>query len=397
MITSVASPAALVPVRRAESPDQFQNPALQTAADVATDAMYSTQAIPSFLYPSVFGTAAEKAAIWQTLDQLPMKDVGSISQIRMVPTIGNVPNGIILGVTRPVVNTISISRNGIMEVNDGQWNPDLARMTLIHETGHALDYRGGIAHVLLGGDSAHGPFGKAPYVTDYAATNHSEDFAESHAFYHMDAGSIRRAEPEVKDPSLQRVSPAKYQAMQQEETPNWFESIVAQKPFRDSGRVIGQWSSAVPYLRPAIGFMTQISIFTLATSGFQEAMSGVQHQSGREITEGLLDAGSGVGLAFTFANPLLGPAALACLGARQGLRQADADNASNAQATAAAAGGALGGVIGGIGGPLGGTLAGYAIGGPVGGAVGMLAGSFTGLFLGSRLGAQAGLALSGAH
>ena len=205
-----------------------------------------------------------------------------------------------------------------------------------------------------------------------------------------------RAPHDLKD-----FNPQKWQAMHADEQSNFMERIVEQKPFRDTGRMVGEMLSSHVggVVHSALGVMSTAAMVNLVITGATETVQAALRPDGAGLAKGLLTLGAGASLALGFAHPALAPASLALLGARRGVELADdkaalASQAPAARATVAAAtGGAIGGIVGGVVGPLGGTLLGYQLAGPVGGVVGLITGSLVGFRGGSTLGAKAGLAV----
>ncbi|MBI2263806.1 MAG: hypothetical protein HYU64_01325 [Armatimonadetes bacterium] len=122
-------------------------------------------------------TAEEQARINQILSQLPPEQREAIKSVKM----GDLQPGV-GGLTSSVDGGGSI----ILDRNAFQSN---GNYILLHEAGHAVDFKYGI--------SGNG-FGQGPFVTNYAQTNRMEDFAESFAHYYTNPGK------------LQATSPAKY-------------------------------------------------------------------------------------------------------------------------------------------------------------------------------------------
>ena len=85
---------------------------LEGGADVLEGGLRSFQALPSFIYPAVTGSAAEKQIIFDALSRLPLKDISAIQTIKMVPTLGtpDAHGGITLGVTRVGTGDMQLSR-----------------------------------------------------------------------------------------------------------------------------------------------------------------------------------------------------------------------------------------------------------------------------------------------
>lgn len=333
--------------------------------DTVDHTLYTYKALPGFLYPSVFGTAAERDLILQTLDSLPLKDVSKVATVTMKDTLGSAN---LLGVNRPAIGSIAINRTGI-----GMGNPSNVVDTLTHEVGHSVDYPNKLTSLIFGGHSSSEPFGEAPYISRYAGTQAPEDFAESYAHYKL--------EPQ----RLESVAPEKYRALEEIDKNNFMQNLVDRPAFRETGQFIGRVLEVSPFLRWGLEFGAQISTMNLLAGGVGEISQG-------NVLRGALSAGAGASLAFSQSHPALGPAALGLLGARSGLDLANADNAGTAGKAAAMIGGGVGGAVGGVAGPLGLTYAGHALAGPVGGAIGLLVGAVAGQQLGARVGGEIGLA-----
>lgn len=369
MLVTAAQPSAPRALAQPAAPQTSEEPTLGQKVsleiqDTLSSAFQTYQAMPRFLYPSVFGTAAEKELIFNTLDMLPISDVVNAPTIAMKDTLGSAN---LLGVTRPAIGSIAINRTGW-----GMGNPANVAETLVHEVGHTVDYPGRIVQVLTGGNSSSAPFGEGPYVSDYASTMHQEDFAETYAAYHLD--------PE----GLKRVNPAKYEAMQQLEQPNFMEAFLDQPAFRETGRFVGDALSFTPWLRWGLEFAGQVGSFSLAVEGIGDLF-------GEHRLRGAVTTAAAAGLIFAFKHPLAGPAAMGLLGARRGYDMAAEKQAGATSTALAMTGAGAGGLVGGVAGPLGLTMAGHAAAGPIGGAVGLAVGAILGHKVGSTLGGKAGL------
>ncbi|MGE0494655.1 MAG: hypothetical protein AB7S38_35930 [Vulcanimicrobiota bacterium] len=357
-------PAA--PERSDEQPQPRPTSLGETVYDSVETVLNTYRAMPQFLYPSVYGTAAERSLIMNTLDSLPLKDVGSTVTITMKDTLGSAN---LLGVNRPALGSIAINRTGY-----GMSDPAEVVETLVHELGHSKDYPGRIPSILTGGHSGSGPFGSPPYVSRYAGTAAAEDFAESYATYRLDPDRLRE------------VAPEKYAVFEKLNQKNFIESFLDQPAFRETGKLVGESLGKVPYLRWGLSFASQISMVNLAASGVQDVFSG-------HAVRGGLATGAAAALAFSHAHPLLGPAAMTLLGAHRGLQMAESRGAGAAGQALASVGAGTGGLVGGYVAPLGLTLVGHSLAGPVGGAVGLAVGALAGQALGTELGGRAGLAL----
>lgn len=385
---NVAAAPVFAPVHRpaqktaspSGSKSQQQAPAaepgvLDRVTDGLKDMAYAHRALPNFIYPSVFGTAAEKAAIWRTLDGLPMYDAVRPITITVKETLGS---DNLLGVTRPAINSIDLNRTGI-----GMTNPHEFQYTLTHEIGHTRDYEGGVVNVLTGGHSSHAPFGHPQYVSRYAGTMKQEDFAESYAHYRMDPDHLRS------------VNQEKYDELQRLDRPNFMQSFVDREEFRETGKFIGHALEIHPYLRYGLSFATQLAAINLFTGGIGEVMSGVNAKDNMRTLSGATELVAGASLMFVYKNPVLGFAAMGALGANRGLSIARKQGARDGACVAATVGGAIGGMAGGVAGPLGLTMLGYQVAGPIGGTVGLVVGGVLGNRLGSAAGAHAALKLAG--
>lgn len=354
----------------------FANRATDAVLTGLRDLAYADKALPDFIYPSVFGTAAEKAQIWRTLDSLPMHDAVRPITVTVRESLGS---DNLLGVTRPAINSIDINRTGI-----GMSDPANFEYTLVHEIGHTRDYQnGGVVSVLTGGHSADAPYGSPAYVSRYAGTMKQEDFAETYANYRLDPEHLRN------------VNQAKYEDMQRLDRPNFMEALVNREEFRETGKFIGAALEIHPWVRYGLSFATTVAAFNLATGGVGEVMSGVNAKDNMTMLSGATQLAAGAGLMFAYKHPALGIAAMGALGAHRGLEIARHRGAREGACVAAAVGGALGGTVGGVAGPLGLTMLGYQVAGPIGGTVGLVLGGVLGNRLGASAGAHAGLKLAG--
>lgn len=340
----------------------------------AKNLAYAQSAVPRFVYPSVFGTAAERNLIWETLDALPMRDAVRASSITVKETLGSEN---LLGVTRPATGSIALNRTGW-----GMHDPTDFKYTLVHEVGHTVDFKGHTLSVISRtNESARAPWGTPPNVSEYAGTAPPEDFAESYAEHRLD--------PE----RLQRINPDKAEALRRMDRPNFLERLVDRPAFKETGKFVGRALSIHPFVRSGLELGRQVAVLTLASEGIVGSFQGMFKGDAVATADGLLAGAAGAGLAFAHLNPMYGAGAMAALGGREGLHLALEKKASKAGTAAATFGGAVGGAIGGVAGPLGLTYAGYSVAGPIGGTVGLVVGGVLGNRLGSKLGAKAALAL----
>ncbi|MEW6283214.1 MAG: hypothetical protein AB1758_31685, partial [Candidatus Eremiobacterota bacterium] len=219
-------------VEKLRSGSESTRGAGSTVADAALGAGTALKAMPRFLYPSLMGaTGADRQLIMEALDRLPMGSVTSTSSIQVIPGLENTGA---LGICHPLFsqNRILLDRAAL------GWFPGFNHELVSHEVGHARDFARGYGP--FGAHSLPGPFGSAPFVTEYAQTNRFEDFAETHAHYHMEREALARATPE------------KFQIMDQLHRQGLTERFTEQPAVRDAGRSVGQALERVPYLREGL-------------------------------------------------------------------------------------------------------------------------------------------------
>ncbi len=189
------------------------------------------KSMPRFIYPSVHKASdAERELVYKTLDKLPMSYITASHTITFSDKLAKEVNAAGLFQDFGYDGIITLDRSQ-MALSD-EW----AQYVITHELGHANDFMW--AHQLNGLISSKPPFGKPPYITDYASTKPLEDVAESYAYYHL--------APE----SLKSVAPEKYCALEKIETVKSLDplNIVAgQQQVRSLGRTIGEFLSKIPY------------------------------------------------------------------------------------------------------------------------------------------------------
>ncbi|MCD6309241.1 MAG: hypothetical protein J7M18_00900 [Candidatus Eremiobacteraeota bacterium] len=393
------------------------------------------KAIPRFLYPSIQNAnPAEKDLIIKTLDGMPLRTVTSTYKIAINPDL--VKNYGAAGLARhtPIANMIELNKNSMAIP---QWNKGV----IIHELGHTRDFSEGLTP--LTNPSTRAPWGKPPYVFDkwidtpgqptYAATNHWEDFAQSHKFYHM--------HPE----KLKEVSPEKYAAMEKLHEPNLYDKVMDHKPIRDAGKKISEAIDKVPHLRTALEWMGAVAGPLTLRSGALKYKKGVIDDDEKKKFDGKMDMAKGTaysmrvtapaGLVLSLAHFIMGrkikkgklkaekasrianavlacatgPVGMTAYAAMQELSKPEpgkvkkvkgekltkSDKAFMAKVGGGAiVGGAAGTYAGFKAGVITGATLGGLVGGPIGagvgavvlGTVGMLSGSYGGAKLGARLG-----------
>lgn len=382
-----------------------KSPLLSTALTAGASVARSFKAFPDFVYPSVYNTQGwERQAIFDHLDTLPLHQVNDVKALRMVDVIPNhqpgyVTNGQAWGFGPS--NEISLSRTELT-------TPDKLRGTLTHEIGHTVDFESRWFK-LFGERSGKKPFGEGPHITDYAKTNHYEDFAESYEEYHL--------RPE----NLKKTSPEKYAEIEKMSKPSLLESFVDRKEFRETGKFIAEAIGPNRVARHGVQVAYYASSMLQLTHGISQWHRSAETGDALGHASGILNTASGLAF-FSGMSPLIG---MAFQGANQALNSAVKGgrlNAAEVESTIAAPvrpleaifgrkateikeehrvgkvastalGGAVGGTAGALAGPYLGVMAGYHIAGGLGGAIGMVAGGLGGFIAGSELGGRAGSAI----
>ncbi|MDQ7824311.1 MAG: hypothetical protein RDV48_16030 [Candidatus Eremiobacteraeota bacterium] len=381
------------------------------------------KAFPKFIYPSFYKMTSQEAGfVMNTLDKLPLKDVNSVTRMEILPDLQDAAG---LAYRSPADPLIQLSRSQM------DLSPHWAETVTIHETGHTKDY-GTALFGLFGHESSKSPlWGKPPYISDYAKTNHWEDFAETYANYHL--------HPET----LKEQCPEKYARMEELEKLGTFDKLIDQKAFRETGKYIGQKLGGIPYLRTGVSLLSYMIGFMQIIKGVGELEQA--HKSGdvQKKMDGTLNIAAGA----CFASKLFCVAGLAVDGAKQALDRAitkgeitaeqgnavvqstvgaiggplaaignwirekifhhaphqgeapqqkppqegkDITIGTLAKAASIGIGGAAGSLAGGIVGPYLGVMAGFSVGGPLGGVIGLLAGTMVGVYTGNRAGGDIG-------
>lgn len=385
-----------------------ENRVLATALTAGGSVARSFKAFPGFVYPSIHdATPAEYQQIMETLDSLPLKHVNDVKSIRMVPEIPNPhPNYVTNGNARSLVvsNQINLSRKEL-------YTPEKLRGTLTHEIGHTSDFSTR-PFGILPNRSSHEPYGEGPHVTNYAETNHYEDFAESYEEYH------------IRPENLREKTPEKYADMEEFNRQNFLERMVDRQEFRDTGKYVAE---VIGPNRPARHIVQAAyhgaSILQLS-HGVSQWSTSRQTNDPMAHTSGILNTAAST-LFLSGMTPLAGMAvqgahhALSGAVARGQLKPKEVEAVVAApvrpvealfgrekvkiekdhrvgKVVATAAGGAIGGTVGSLVGPYAGVLAGHAIAGGMGGAVGMVAGGLVGFLGGAEIGGRVGGAIGGA-
>jgi hypothetical protein len=385
-----------------------RSPILSHALTAGGSIARSFQAFPNFVYPSVYNTQGwERQVIFDHLDTLPLHQVNDVKALRMVDVIPNhnpgyVTNGQAWGFAAS--NEISLSRTELT-------TPDKLRGTLTHEIGHTVDFESRWFK-LFGERSGKKPFGEGPHITDYAKTNHFEDFAESYEEFHL--------RPE----NLKKTSPEKYAEIERMSKPSLLESLVDRKEFRETGKFVADTIGPNRIARHGVQAAYYASSVLQLTHGISQWHRSSETGDSLGHASGILNTAAGVAF-FSGMSPLVG---MAFQGANQALNSAVKGGRLNAQevestiaapvrpiealfgrkrseikeehrvgkVAATAIGGALGGTAGALAGPYLGVMAGYHIAGGLGGTIGMVAGGLGGFLAGSELGGRLGGAIGSA-
>ncbi|MCL5773048.1 MAG: hypothetical protein M1536_01515 [Firmicutes bacterium] len=250
------------------------------------------KAIPPFLYPSIKNaTPAEHKLIIDTLDKLPLKDVVSTQSITINPALEKTMNASGLARNLFFEKPIDLGKESmaVEGFNEG---------TIIHEVGHTRDFTEGVIPYV--GRSSFKPFGKPPYVYDpwidtpndlYASTNHWEDFAQDHKFYHLQPSE------------LEKTNPAKFKAMQELEKPGLYDKVMDRSGVRAAGRKLAELIDKVPGLRTAIDTIGTIMGPLEIHSGAGKIQDGFINKNDRKKLDGKLDMAAGVAFSLKAAAP----------------------------------------------------------------------------------------------
>ena len=384
-----------------------RHPLVGGAMAVAGSAVRTFHAFPRFVYPTIYGAqGAEKAQILEALDKLPLHQVGDIRSIRMVDQLASSrPGWTVHGRANDldVTNRIRLSRNSLS-------NPEKFEATLIHEVGHTVDYETQKLR-LWGERSTQEPFGEGPHITEYAKTNHREDFAESYEEFHLNPDNLKEN------------APRKYDAVEELNKPGLMERLLDREEFRETGKYMSEVFGASEASR-------HITSGALMASSLLQGFHGISQWARSGSTGDSLGHASGVlntaaAAAFVSgASPLIG---MSLHGANQALHGAvkrgnlSAEEVESTVTLAArpiealfgrdpvkieehhrpgrvaavAAGGAIGGAAGSMIGPYLGVIGGYHLAGGLGGTIGLVAGGMLGFMGGASLGGRIAGALAG--
>lgn len=382
------------------------NPLLGKALSTVGAAVRSTKAMPRFMYPTIYGaTGVEKQQIMQTLDSLPLHQVGGVRSISMVGEIpSNKPGWVVNGRAwdLSVSNRIELSRK---QLNTA----DKMQHTLVHEIGHTVDYES--QKTFSWGDRSRSePFGEGPHITEYAKTNNREDFAESYEEYHLDPENLKEKAPE------------KYQAIDEMNKPSLMERLIDRAEFRETGKYMSEAFGGSEVARHVGSGAYMASSLLQSVHGVSQWVRSASTGDSLGHAAGVLNTASGLAFA-SGMSPLVG---MSLQGANQALQGAakrgdlspeeiestitlpvrpiealfgretakiESDHRPG-KVLAVAAGGAVGGAAGSLIGPYLGVIGGYhlaetvGVAGGLGGVVGLVAGGMLGFMGGSELGGR---------
>lgn len=362
----------------------------------------SFKAFPGFVYPSVYNaSASEQQQIYAGLDRLPLHHVNDIKAIEVVAEIPNPSPGYVTNGRAwdfHGTNHVELSRKELSY-------PEKWLRTQTHETGHAVDYESQ-PFKLFGERSSRNPFGKGPYISDYARTNAREDFAESYEEFFADPENLKAKAPE------------KYEAIRKMTEPSLLERLIDRKEFRETGKYMADVIGPNKPTRHGIQAAYYLSSVLQLGHGVSQWIRSKETGDSMAHASGIMNTLSGA-LFFTGMTPLAG---MAVQGANTALAQAVRSDRLSAEevessvsflarpvegllgrekteildehrpghVAAVAAGGAIGGAAGAIVGPYAGVMAGYHLAGGFGGAIGMVAGGLAGFLGGATLGGKVG-------
>lgn len=254
-------------------------------ADASLDAASALKALPSFIYPSVYGaTEAQRQVIYNALDELPLEDATASATMTVVPDL--LKTGI-SGMSQPGTSHVRI-------LLDQSYldRPELGRGLVFHENGHAVDYSGGFG--LLGSNNWHGKFGKGPFVSKYASSNRYEDWAETYEQFHKDPTKLQAIDGVAnKVKVIERVN-GQGPLNQMIDTPKT----------RTAGKRLGEALGTVPYLRDALEVAGSLVGPVQIYRGAGELVKGWETDDKRAQLHGKLNLATGLFLTLPGASPL---------------------------------------------------------------------------------------------
>lgn len=259
---------------------RIKNRAAQMAESGFLGLGQAFKAISNILYPTIQGaTQAQRAVIESALDTLPLKTVASTAFVKLSENLP--PNVQGLNHLLPGAGTeIFFNPEGIN-------TPGFNAYLVAHEFGHSKDQLGLMTSLHPGG-----PWGKAPFITDYASTGAPEDFAESHANYFT--------HPDL----LKQVAPAKYQAMQQLNQPDMETQLFDHPAIREAGKHLSQAIDTVPGLRNLLEAAAALSAPLLLHRGAGQLEKGIKTDDPLERANGKFNFAKGTAFALKLTAPV---------------------------------------------------------------------------------------------
>lgn len=238
--------------------------------------------LPKFVYPTVYGaTPEQRAMIYSTLDKLPLKDVTASQTMTVIQDLNKTGIG---GMSQPLMGQTRIIFDNA-NLNSASFGPEL----VIHEQGHAVDYKGGFG--LMGSLNWRGGFGSGPFVSEYAKGNRYEDWAESyHAFQ--------------TDPDFATKFPEKYKVLHEASIQTPTERLVDRPGIRNFGKEVGASMDGVPYLRNAVELGMSLIAPVMIHKGSAELEEGLTTGDPARKLQGKMNLASGILLALPGCAPL---------------------------------------------------------------------------------------------
>lgn len=194
-----------------------------------------------FKYPTIVASNQHRNEIIQILDKLPLKVVNNLSTIEINNEITNKYDALGLVFDYLYKTPVYLNSNPY---------PYTFEYVLTHEIGHTVDL--GFKFAPLNYKSSlfilpKYPWGIKNFVSSYAETSSTEDFAESFAHFLIDPQK------------LQKISPYKYHFIKHVIQQNPLEKLFDNKLFRTIGKKISEITGKFPVIRNVIeifGFYT---------------------------------------------------------------------------------------------------------------------------------------------
>ncbi len=397
--TPISSEKRNVRERIQERLDSFAQSSTLSGVARAADVMASFRGLPDFVYPTVVGaTPAEKAVVLETLDALPLHHAALAGTIQVRTDVHRLfsSNDFLGGLAHDlkVTSYILVGRHA------NQGVPDVLR----HEVGHLVDFDGPAS-----GTKSKRPFGHGNFHTEYAQTNHREDFADSYKDVHGDPTG------------LHRVAPEKAAYLEESTRATFLQKLVDRQEFRDTGKVIADLAQGSAPVRHTADVVSALSGVAQVGYGLSQWMASPSVRTPMAHASGIL--GTASGLAMLTGCPLVGlglqgaDQALSSSVGRGSLKGEEVESTVSfplrslekalgiegpavssdhrvGKVLAVGTGGAVGGVTGAIVGPYLGVLLGHRMAGGVGGAIGFAIGAVGGFLGGAQAGGRVADALS---